>query len=204
MGILERMMGNFEQKKVYKKLSASAILTNLAIVFVIFIVLNTMIDTGMLNRYYSTILVLVLVAIIMSTSLNIGTGFLGQLILGHAGFMAIGAYTAALIAIALNDVIANDFLFISRNLIIFIISGSGAMVTASIAGLLVGTPALRLRGDYLGIMTLGFGEIVRIIITNLEITNGAQGLMGIPRLMTFPIAFSSFRDPITTETSEYI
>ncbi len=189
MGILERMMSKSEQKKVYKKLSKSSIIVNLSVIFVIFIVLNTLINTGVLNRYYSTILVLILVAIIMSTSLNIGTGFLGQLILGHAGFMAIGAYTAALIGIALNDVIVNDFLFISRNLIIFVIAGSGAMFTASIAGLLVGTPALRLRGDYLGIMTLGFGEIVRVIITNLEITNGAQGLMGIPRLMTFPIAF---------------
>lgn len=189
MGILERMMSKSEQKKVYKKLSKSSILINLSIVFIIFIVLNTLINTGVLNRYYSTILVLVLVAIIMASSLNIGTGFLGQLILGHAGFMAIGAYTAALIGIALNDVIVNDFMFISRNLIIFIIAASAAMVAASIAGVLVGTPALRLRGDYLGIMTLGFGEIVRVIITNLEITNGAQGLMGIPRLMTFPIAF---------------
>lgn len=189
MGLLNNLMKNSTPKKAFKKVSASSVLFNLGIVFIIFVILNTMINTGVLNRYYSTILVLVLVAIIMATSLNIGTGFLGQLILGHAGFMAIGAYTAALIGIALNDVITNDFLFISRNLIIFIVAGSAAMITASIAGLLVGTPALRLRGDYLGIMTLGFGEIVRVIITNMEITNGAQGLMGIPRIMTFPIAF---------------
>ena len=121
--------------------------------------------------------------IIMSTSLNIATGFLGQLHLGHAAFMGIGAYTAAIVGIALRPHIGSD-------LLIFLISTGAAMVTAGIAGVLVGSPALRLRGDYLGIMTLGFGEIVRTIITNLpEVTNGAQGLYGVPRIMTFPIAF---------------
>jgi branched-chain amino acid transport system permease protein len=119
----------------------------------------------------------------MSTSLNIATGFLGQLHLGHAAFMGIGAYTASLLAIALRDTIQSD-------LLLFIIVTLGAMVTTGIAGLLIGAPALRLRGDYLGIMTLGFGEIVKTIITNLKgLTNGAQGLYGIPRIMNFPLAF---------------
>jgi len=66
----------------------------------------------------------------------------------------------------------------------------GAMVLAGIAGLLIGWPALRLKGDYLGIMTLGFGEIVKTIITNMKgLTNGAQGLYGIPKIMNFPTAF---------------
>ncbi|MBU1020200.1 MAG: branched-chain amino acid ABC transporter permease, partial [Firmicutes bacterium] len=186
---LSKLFGTALPHKVYKKLTLSTVFINLAVVTVIFIVLNTLINTGILNRYYSTIIVLVLVAIVMSASLNIATGFLGQLVLGHAGFMAIGAYTAALIGIALNPIITDGFLFISRNLVIFLISASAAALTASLAGLLVGTPALRLRGDYLGIMTLGFGEIVRIIITNVEFTNGAQGLTSIPRIMTFPIAF---------------
>lgn len=190
MGILDKL--NINKKgtlKVYKKISASSIILNLIVVTVIFIGLNSMINFEILNRYYSTILVLVLIAIVMSTSLNIATGFLGQLVLGHAGFMAIGAYTAALLGIYLDDTLVNGFLFLSRDLTIFFIAASAAMFTASIAGVLVGTPALRLRGDYLGIMTLGFGEIVRIIFTNIEITNGAQGLTGIPRIMTFPIAF---------------
>ena len=70
-----------------------------------------------------------------------------------------------------------------------IISALVAMIVAAIFGFIVGTPALRLRGDYLGIMTLGFGEIVKVILTNLEITNGAQGLTGIPTIMSFPIAY---------------
>ncbi|MDD3123905.1 MAG: branched-chain amino acid ABC transporter permease [Candidatus Izemoplasmatales bacterium] len=151
-------------------------------VLLTFVVLNTLIDTGILTRYYATILVMITVSVIMATSLNIATGFLGQLVLGHAGFMALGAYSAALTAIALNDVIPNNFL-------LFLVSAIVAMLVAALAGLIVGTPALRLRGDYLGIMTLGFGEIVKVVLTNLDITNGAQGLTSIPRIMSFPLAY---------------
>ncbi|QMS84727.1 branched-chain amino acid ABC transporter permease [Candidatus Xianfuyuplasma coldseepsis] len=152
-----------------------------AIVFGFYAVVSILIATGTLNRYYTFLLISVMIMIVLAASLNIATGFLGQLVLGHAGFMAIGAYTAGLIAIQIKDHIGSDYL-------IFFISSIGAMITAGIAGLLVGTPALRLRGDYLGIMTLGFGEIVRLIIRNVEFTGGTFGLKGIPRLMTFPMA----------------
>ncbi|MEC9485407.1 MAG: branched-chain amino acid ABC transporter permease [Candidatus Izemoplasma sp.] len=156
---------------------------NYTLIASIFIVMFTLIQFQLVNRYIYNLLVMVLIMIVMSTSLNIATGFLGELVLGHAGFMGIGAYTAAIIGIALRP-------YIGADLLLFVVSAIGAMTLAGIAGLLVGTPALRLRGDYLGIMTLGFGEIVRNLITNLSsITNGAQGLAGIPRIMTFPIAF---------------
>jgi branched-chain amino acid transport system permease protein len=156
---------------------------NYTTVTIIFLVMFLMITTGAVNRYISNLMIMVLIMIVMSTSLNVATGFLGQLHLGHAGFMGVGAYTAAIIGIALRD-------SFDSNLILFLVATGGAMVTTGIAGILVGTPALRLRGDYLGIMTLGFGEIVRTIITNLpEVTNGAQGLYGVPRIMTFPMAF---------------
>ncbi|MCF7926699.1 MAG: branched-chain amino acid ABC transporter permease [Candidatus Izimaplasma sp.] len=156
---------------------------NYTVVFFIFIILFLLINSGVINRYLSNLIIMILIMIVMATSLNIATGFLGQLHLGHAAFMGIGAYTAGIIGIALQDVIASD-------LLLFLVATFGAMITAGFAGFLVGTPALRLRGDYLGIMTLGFGEIVRTVITNLKsITNGAQGLSGIPRIMTFPIAF---------------
>ena len=149
----------------------------------IFIILLALIESGSLNRYFTTLVILILVMIVMSTSLNIATGFLGQLHLGHAAFMGIGAYTASLVALSLED-------SISSGLLLFIVSTFVAMIVSGLASLLVGTPALRLRGDYLGIMTLGFGEIVKTMITNLkDITNGAQGLYGIPRIMDFPIAF---------------
>lgn len=155
------------------------------VIFVVsvFIILLGLIESGALNRYFTTLVILILVMIVMSTSLNIATGFLGQLHLGHAAFMGIGAYTASLVALALEDSITSA-------LLLFIVSTLVAMIVSGLASLLVGTPALRLRGDYLGIMTLGFGEIVKTMITNLnDITNGAQGLYGIPRIMNFPIAF---------------
>lgn len=160
-------------------------LFNYIFVVVVFAILYTFVKTGIVNGYITNLMILMLVMIIMSTSLNVATGFLGQLHLGHAAFMGIGAYTASIIAIALRGTIESD-------LILFLISTAGAMVLCVIAGLLIGAPALRLRGDYLAIMTLGFGEMVKALLTNLSgLTNGSQGLYGIPHIMTFPIAFWS-------------
>ena len=172
-------------KNWYKnvEISRTKLIVMIASIFVTFLVLNTLIESGFIGRYYSSILILICVFIIMAVSLNVATGFLGQLVLGHAGFMAIGAYAAALTAIAVRDSIGND-------LVVFLIAAVSAMIFAGLAGLLVGIPALRLRGDYLGIMTLGFGEIVKVILTNLKgLTGGAQGLIGIPRIMDFKLAF---------------
>ncbi len=156
---------------------------NLVITTFVFLTLFILVESGAVKGYITSLFILILIMIVMSTSLNIATGFLGQLHLGHAAFMGIGAYTASLLAILLRDSISSD-------LVLFIVVTLAAMVTTGLAGLLIGAPALRLRGDYLGIMTLGFGEIVKTIITNLKgITNGAQGLYGIPRIMTFPLAF---------------
>lgn len=157
---------------------------NIVLTVTVFLVLYGLMALNVVNGYNQTIFVFVLISIIMASSLNVATGFLGQLVLGHAGFMAIGAYTAGLIAIALNKAYPE-----MNELLLFIIGALGAGVLSAFAGVLVGAPALRLKGDYLGIMTLGFGEIVRVVITNLEFTGGAQGLSSIPRVMTFPIAF---------------
>ncbi len=178
-------------KKQYNRFVGNKkILVNTLFVIGLFIVLYSLIAFEVISKYNSTILILVLITIIMASSLNVATGFLGQLVLGHAGFMAIGAYTAALIGISLKDaafiISLGDTL---GGLVLFFISAFGAFIAAALAGVLVGTPALRLRGDYLGIMTLGFGEIVRAIITNIEITGGSQGLTGIPRIMNFPLAY---------------
>lgn len=158
-------------------------LKNGLLIVVLFVILYGLILAGVLNRYYTTILVLISVAIIVGTSLNLASGMLGQLVLGHAAFMAMGAYGAALTGMRLFDMGL-------PNLLIFIISAIVGGLVAAVTGLLVGTPALRLKGDYLGIMTLGFGEIVIVFLTNIpSITGGAQGLKGIPRIMTFPIAY---------------
>jgi len=123
------------------------------------------------SRYTTGIIFLICINIIMATSLNFSTGFLGQLVLGHAGFMAIGAYTTALMANILFGAGLPVFLVI----ILSLICGG---ILAALSGIIIGVPALRLRGDYLAIMTLAFAEIVRIIINNLEFTGGAQGLTG--------------------------
>jgi len=117
---------------------------------------------GHINPYLLQIIVNIGIGIVMALGLNVITGLTGQLSLGHAAFMSIGAFTSALITIKLG-------LPFSINLIIT------GLVTAA-AGALIGYPILRLTGDYLAICTLGFAEIVKVIFLNLEITNKALGL----------------------------
>ena len=110
--------------------------------------------------------------IILAVGLNLINGICGQFSLGHAGFWAVGAYAGAAYGVFLAPDIP-DFL----NL--FISCGIG-FITAALAGLLIGVPCLRLRGDYLAIATLGFGEIIRIIIMNMDSIGGPRGFTGIP------------------------
>lgn len=166
-------------------------LLTVVLLFTGFFILNGLIEGGYVLRYYQTIFVSIGIAIVLATSLNISTGFLGQLVLGHAGFMAIGAYSAALVAIALRDAIPSD-------LALYLVSILAALVFTGIAGAIVGAPALRLRGDYLGIMTLGFGQIVVVVLENIKITGRAFGLRNIPRIMTFPLAFWTVVAVVTT------
>jgi branched-chain amino acid transport system permease protein len=121
------------------------------------------------------------VNVVLAVSLNVVNGFTGQFSLGHAGFMAVGAYTSARITLALADV---QLAFLPEALsdqVVFAVALLASMATAGLAGFLVGTPSLRLRGDYLAIVTLGFGEIIRSIIENIAWLGGALGLSGLPR-----------------------
>lgn len=108
-------------------------------------------------------------SVILAVSLNLVVGFLGELSLGHAGFMCIGAYIGSYIAIALRSSIESKLLVLILTMLI------GGLV-AALFGLIVGLPALRLKGDYLAIVTLAFGEIVRTICKNLPFFGGAMGL----------------------------
>lgn len=136
-----------------------------------------------LNPYIFQMLILVGINIILATGLNLINGITGQFSLGHAGFMAIGAYTAAALMKHLNPSDA----MVPIALPVLLITGA---IAAAVAGLVVGVPALRLRGDYLAIATLGFGEIINIVIVNtdqvgpLEI-GGSSGLHGIPICTNF-------------------
>ncbi len=130
------------------------------------------------NRYYLGITIDIAINIILAVSLNLINGHTGQFSLGHAGFMAVGAYAGAKFTLVLSPQLASlmpgiqPFFF----LVALLIGG----VTAAIIGLLVGVPTLRLRGDYLAIVTLGFGEIIRVIFQNMEAVGAASGLKGIP------------------------
>ncbi len=119
------------------------------------------------NNYYLHIAILVGIFVILSLSLNLITGFTGQLCLGHAAFYGVGAYVGALL---MKNLQMNFFLAL---IVSFLVTG--------LFGLLLGIPTLRLRGDYLAIVTLGFGEIVRLVFINWEeVTNGPMGLRSIP------------------------
>jgi branched-chain amino acid transport system permease protein len=149
----------------------------LAGLLLLYAVVQGLIVTGILNPFYEITLALICINIILAVSLNLVTGFTGQFSLGHAGFMAIGAYACAIINMQMNSMTG----FLAG---IFV----GALA-AAIVGILIGIPTLRLKGDYLAIATLGMAEIIRVVFLNLEITNGAAGLNGIPRFTNWTWLF---------------
>lgn len=140
-------------------------------IIISYILLTVLIKTGILNRQYTSLLVPVAVNIMLAVSLNLITGFLGELTLGHAGFMSIGAYAGALVTLNME---APSFM----ELLLAVLAGG---LLAAVFGFLIGVPVLRLRGDYLAIVTLAFGEIIKSVLNVLPFTNGAKGLSGIEK-----------------------
>jgi branched-chain amino acid transport system permease protein len=149
-------------------LSKKNIITLLLIVAV-FAVVQVLISVKIINSFYEITLATICINIILAVSLNLVTGFTGQFSLGHAGFMSIGAYVCALISMNTDSTLG------------FIFGILAGAVAAAIVGVIIGIPTLRLKGDYLAIATLGMAEIIRVLFLNMEITNGAAGLSGIPR-----------------------
>ncbi len=151
-------------------------LINTVLVVLLFVGLQFL-SQHVLRPSQNKVLLLVGINIILAVSLNVATGYLGQLPLGHAGFMAVGAYTSALFTkySTLPEPVA-----FAAGLIL------GAAM-ACLFGVLIGIPALRLSGDYLAILTLGFGEIIRITLNNIDnvlgfsLFYGAKGLKNIPK-----------------------
>ena len=141
---------------------------------------------GNLDGYKIQILNLIAVNAILALSLNLIYGFTGMFSLGHAGFMAIGAYVSAILILPAAQ---KEMMYILEPIIWpfsvihapFFISVLAGGLVAALLGLLIALPVLRLGGDYLGIATLGFAEIIRVVFTNITpVTNGALGLKGIP------------------------
>ncbi|MBP8639793.1 MAG: branched-chain amino acid ABC transporter permease [Oscillospiraceae bacterium] len=168
-------------------------LINLVLFAALLYAMNTLITGGTISKYYSGVISSIGISIILAVSLNVATGYLGQLPLGHAGFMAVGAYTSAIImkAFAASHFLKTDL----GSIIGFPMALLFAGLIAALFGLLIGIPALRLKGDYLAILTLGFGEIIRVVLLNIDnvlgfkLTNGAAGLQKIPKTTTFLITF---------------
>ena len=175
------------------------------IVILFFAVFQLLAATGHLSSSLKGQLIPICVNICMAVSLNLTVGILGELSLGHAGFMSVGAFSGVIVAMSLESAVPNG----AVRLLLAVIVGA---LMAAIVGVLVGVPVLRLRGDYLAIVTLAFGEIIKNIITNLYVAydadglhikllrviakkdltdgfiiiNGPQGASGVTKLSTFP------------------
>ena len=139
----------------------NAVLVAVALILV-YAVVQFLLSAGILGRFYENVLMNVGINVLLAISLHVVLGLAGQFSIGHAGFLAVGAYTSAVLTEKLG--------------LPFPVALLAGAVAALLAGLIVGVPSLRLRGDYLAIATLGFAEIVRISLLNIEYVGGAAGM----------------------------
>src|SRR5215471_156170 len=143
---------------------------------------------GLIGAYNYQIVILVGINIILAVSLNLINGVTGQFSIGHAGFYAVGGYTSAALVYYGGPAIRKAIAFLpalAQATVLLLLGLSAAALAAGVAGLAVGIPSLRLRGDYLAIVTLGFGEIIRVFILNIDAIGGSRGFSGIPQLSNF-------------------
>ncbi len=175
-----------------KKQNAARTLAWLGVYLVALVVLGQVVIPQM-NPYHTQILIFIGINITLAVSLNLVLGFAGQFSIGHAGFMALGGYSAAAISHYIFEPMlvgqsAGLMSSLSTN-VCFASSLLAGGIFAALAGLLVGVPTLRLRGDYLAIATLGMGEIIRVVILNTDFVGGARGFGDIPPWTTFTWVF---------------
>ena len=173
-------------------------LVAIAVTIAVLAGLNQLVEHGFgpfrLNPYYARILNLVGINITLAVSLNLINGLAGQFSIGHAGFMAVGGYTATYLTVYYGEAIAGVFGStladaFGSSLVMMASLAAGASA-AAVAGLLVGIPSLRLKGDYLAIVTLGFGEIIRVVILNVPAVGGATGFTDAVPITNFFWIFS--------------
>lgn len=174
-------------KKLLNNKAARTNLITYLVVVLAFLAMQVMNSAGMLGSSMKGFLVPICVYISLAVSLNLLVGVCGELSLGHAGFMGIGAFSGILIAALLKNTIPNDFLRLLCAML-------GGGVFAGVVGFVIGVPVLRLRGDYLAIVTLAFGEIMKNIVGNLYAGTDAEG---------FHIAISTSKMPLG-EGGKYI
>ncbi len=195
MGMLKKMSKNTRSN-----------LITYGIVIAAFLIMQTLITTGSISSLLEGLMVPLCIYVILAVSLNLVVGILGELSLGHAGFMCVGAFTSAFFSKCMRDVITSSLLRFFLALLI-------GIAVAAVFGLIIGIPVLRLKGDYLAIVTLAFGEIIKNLVNvlfigrdsngfhfstkdvmdlNMEpdgtvLVNGPQGITGTPKDSTFLI-----------------
>lgn len=181
--------------KKFKLSTGLSYIINAVLIILGWVVLAGLISAGVITNYWKGILITIAINIIMATSLNLACGYLGQLPLGHAGFMAVGAYAGAIFmkaTPAAELIKAGSTVSLAPYILMALVLSA---LVAGLFGILIGIPALRLKGDYLAIITLGFGEIIRVVITNIDsvlgfkFTYGSSGLARIPKYTTFNLAY---------------
>ncbi|QDR83064.1 branched-chain amino acid ABC transporter permease [Sporomusa termitida] len=150
-------------------------LIGLVACILVYATVQSLILADVIGPFWQLNIVLIGINIILAVSLNLINGFTGQFSIGHAGFMAVGAYMSAVLTVKLQ--------------LPFIVAILGGALGAGLLGFAIGLPTLRLNGDYLAIATLGLGEIIRICILNIPYVGGASGFMGIPRYTDFTWVF---------------
>ena len=130
------------------------------------------------NPYFLDVAVNCGINVALAVSLNLINGYTGQFSLGHAGFMAVGAYSAAVLTTTFGAALLP---FVGgQTWLLFLLALAAGGLMSAVAGLVVGVPSLRLKGDYLAIVTLGFGEIIRVVLQNIDAIGGPRGMIGIP------------------------
>ena len=142
---------------------------------ILFAVLQGLITGRVIGSFWQLNLLFLGINIILTASLNLINGYTGQFSLGHAGFMAVGAYAAAILTTNFH--------------VPFPLALLAGAIAAAFLGVLIGLPTLRLRGDYLAIATLGLGEIIRVVLINIDYVGGAAGFKGIARDTNFAWVF---------------
>lgn len=159
-----------------------------ALCFYIVVTILSLDQVNILNGYFMVIIERSLIFVILAASLNLINGITGQFSLGHMGFAAVGAYISGTITTLLLKLPppAPDAIFSGPMLVFMVAIVIGGLCAAGV-GFLIGFPSLRLKGDYLAIMTLGFGEIIRTILNNIDYVGGPRGLLGIPKFSNFGV-----------------
>jgi branched-chain amino acid transport system permease protein len=152
-----------------------------AIVIVLYLAMIILQKLGIFNKYYIQVVMFAGINIIMTASLNLVNGFTGQFCIGHAGFMSLGAYGAAVIT---TMVFGGKSISVLAQTPVFLLGLLIGGCVAAFVGALIGLPSLKLKGDYLAIVTLAFGEIVRAILRLFKPIGGARGMIGIPNYST--------------------